>query len=161
MTSPKAELDEHIRNLIIRHRRDPQRWGKKHGLTQREAADAVGISVVWWRQIETGYTPSAGITTLADMCDFLGIDPTLLRALGYGQVADAMDAIVMMRENAIPDHVIDESRSRPRHAEAHLRATPGLEKDEADTLVSVYRALRDGHGKRGDFVGKEIWRRPR
>lgn len=148
MSAP-VEPGTDLRALIRAGRKDPSRWGKPRGLSQAEAAAKVGISQVWWRQIETGYTPTAAADTLAAMCDMLDIDQRLIRGLGYPDVADAMDAIEIRRSNSIPARMVDAGS-----AEDHIRSTPGLDKREADTLVNVLRAMR---GREEPF-GKDMWR---
>jgi transcriptional regulator with XRE-family HTH domain len=146
--SPPVELGSDLRNLIRRFRRDPDRWGTKRGLSQAQAAAKIGISQVWWRQIENGYTPSASATTLADMCFMLGIETALIRALGYVDVAEAMDAIVMARHSALVEH------ARPRDPEAHIMATPGLDDEEIDVLIQTLRVMR-----RTEPLGPDVWHR--
>lgn len=155
MRNSSVELGSDLRNLIRRYRTDRERWGKPHGLSQREAALRIGKSQVWWRQIETGYVPTAPAVTLADMCDMLGIDTELIRALAYVDVADAMDAIAMARSNEIPDHLVDDPMSPVRDPFDHIKATPGVSEQEVELLLDTLRQLRG----RVEPLGRDIWRR--
>lgn len=148
-----TDIRPDLRALIIRARKDPERWGKARGLSQAELALKAGTSQVWLRQIETGYTKSAKADTLGNICYVLGIDPVIVRLRGYEDVADAIDACIMLRENAIPDHLIDND-PHPRSAEDHIRRTPGTTEQEKNLLVDALHAIR-----RQEPLGQELWRR--
>jgi transcriptional regulator with XRE-family HTH domain len=143
-----------LRDVIKSARKDPQRWGKRGGLTQTEAAAKVGISHVWWRQIETGYTDKANPYTIGDMCTMLGISIAQVRSLGEKTVADAMEGVDMVRTNTIPNHIINE-RATQEQTEAHIRATPGLSEKEAEGLIELIRMSRG----REEPLGRDIWQR--
>lgn len=148
MTMTPLEIDSDLRSIILRYRRDPERWaGHPKGLTQAEAAKRAHISTAWWRQIETGYAPSAGTVVLADMCNVLGVEEWIVRELGYVQIADAMNALALSVDAVIPDHMLDPNSKRPpakslASPEAHIRATPGLDDTQIDLLLQLLEQIR-------------------
>lgn len=143
-----------LRDAIKAAREDTKRWGTGKKLTQAEAALRIGKSQVWWRQIETGYTRNADPATVATMCEMLGISPAMVRGLGEPLIADIMEGFEMVREDAIPDRVIN-ARARREDTEDHIRRVPGLDMKEADTLIQILRTVR-GHE---EPFGKDLWRR--
>ena len=148
-----TDIGPQLRRLIIAARKDPKRWGKPRGLSQVELAKKAGTSQVWLRQIETGYAPSASAGTLGTICYVLEINPVIVRTMGYEDVADAIDACIMLRENAIPDHLIDRPERR-KTAEEHIRKTPGITEEQKRLLVDALHAIR-----RQEPLGRELWRR--
>lgn len=142
MTDITGRRGARLRALIRAARRDPERWDKPKGLTQRELALMIGRSQVWVRQIESGYVPSAPADTLASICYRLRIDVAYVRELGFTDVADAVDAMTMLDQV----HVLPTT-------EDHLRATPGLTDDQREQLVIAARDLR-----REEPLGQDIWR---
>ena len=147
-----TEVRPDLRALIIRARKNPERWGKKKGLSQDEAARRAGTSQVWLRQIETGYTRTAKADTLGSIAFTLGIPSRVIRALGYQDVADAIDAAELLTE-------LDPGERMPPYpqeteAETHLNLTPGLTDDEKQQLVDALRELRHL-----EPLGQELWRR--
>jgi transcriptional regulator with XRE-family HTH domain len=140
MTNITGRPGDRLRALIRSARKDPERWNKPRGLTQRELALMIGLSQVWVRQIECGYVQSAPAGTLASICYRLRIDVAYVRELGFTDVADAVDAMMML------DQVLPTT-------EGHLRATPGLTDDQRELLVVAARALR-----REEPLGGDIWR---
>jgi transcriptional regulator with XRE-family HTH domain len=149
-----TDIGPDLRALIVKARKDPVRWGKPHGLSQSELAQKAGISAVWLRQIETGYTPTAKADTLGTIMYILEIRPDLLRTIGYPDVADSVEAEYMIHEDAIPDHIINNPDRRYRQAEQHLKATPGITREEREFLVQALGALR-----REEPLGADMWRR--
>lgn len=148
-----TEIGADLRALIIKARKDPERWGKPRGLSQTELAAKAGISPVWLRQIETGYTPTAKADTLGTIMYVLEVRPDLLRTLGYPDVAASVEAEWMLHENAIPDHVINNTNRRAQETEEYLREAPGLTRKEREFLVQALRDLR-----REEPLGKDMWR---
>lgn len=151
-----TEVGPELRALIVRARKDPGRWnGGTKGLSQQALADlvtqstGVPLSQVWLRQIETGYTGTARADTLGNILITLRIDPVLVRKIGYSDVADAMEASIMLTDNEVPDHLL-------MSAEEHLRDTPGLDGRQKELLVDALREIR-----RQEPLGKDIWRRRR
>lgn len=151
-----TEIGSELRALIIRARKDPSRWtGKRKGLSQQELADlvtrttGVTLSQVWLRQIETGYTQTAKADTLANILATLRIDPLLVRKIGYGDVADSMEATIMLASNVIPARLAATT-------EQYLMETPGLTEDEKDMLVEALHEIR-----REEPIGRDLWRRKR
>lgn len=142
------EIDSDLRSIILRYRRDPGRWpGHPKGLTQAEAARRAHISTAWWRQIENGYTDSASVVVVADMCNVLGIEEWIVRDLGYMQIADAMNALAASVDAVIPDHMLDlhakpSPRSPAASPEAHIKATPGLDDTQIDLLLQLLEQIR-------------------
>lgn len=144
-----TEVRPDLRALIIRARKDPDRWGKKKGLSQDEAATRAGTSQVWLRQIETGYTRTAKADTLGNIAVALGIQSRIIRALGYSDVADAVDAAELLKELSPEERMPD-----LMEAEQHLQTTPGLTIEEKRQLVEALRDLRHS-----EPIGQELWRR--
>lgn len=149
-----TDIGADLRSLIKRARRDPERWGKPRGLSQAELAAKVGMSQVWLRQIETGYTPTAKADTLGNIMYVLDVSPDLLRTLGYGDVADAVDANIMLKENAIPDHIINNMDRRYKIAETHIKEIPGITREEKEFLIDALHELRGE-----EPLGHDMWRR--
>ena len=147
MTAAPIEIGSDLRHLILRYRRDPDRWpGTKTGLSQDQAAERARISAAWWRQIENGYADSAGAITLADMCNVLGIETGLIRTLGYTEIADAMDASYIEQHELIPDSMQEHGfHGTP---EAHIKATPGLDENTISLLLDALQQVRKAHPKR-------------
>lgn len=135
-----TEVGADLRALIIRARRDPERWGKPRGLSQAELAARAGTSEVWLRQIETGQASSASADTLGCICYELGIDSLILHALGYADVAGAIDASVMLKESAIPEHLTE--AVRVISPEEHIRGTPGISARGKRRLVEVLHEIQ-------------------
>lgn len=155
MTDITGLRGRHLRTLIKSARKDGKRWageGFPRGLSQKEVANRIGKSQIWVRQIESAYVDSAPATTIASMCYALGIDSVLVRAIGFPDVADAIDAIVMMRESEIPDYVLEAPRLPTW--EEHLRATPDLTEAQKELLVDAVRQMG-----RMEPLGQEIWTR--
>lgn len=164
-------LRKNLRTLIRDHREDPARWGKPRGLTQKEAASKIGISPVWWRQIESikSGAPTASAATLASMCHMLGITSAELRKRGYSDVAHILD---IRYQNGQPD--FDAVKLSP-DTELFLRKVPGLTKDEQETLIAALRTMRYAPEDEADALvtalrglrhareplGPDIWRHTR
>lgn len=141
-----TEIGPKLRALIVHARKDPK-WGKPKGLSQQELAAKAGTSQVWLRQIETGYTNTAKADTLGNICYVLGIDPDLIRAIGYPDVADSIEASRMLTEHTLPEH------SDHEPAELHIRGTPGLTEREKALLVDALHAIRQQ-----EPIGQDLWR---
>lgn len=154
MTDITGRRGEMLRALIVSARKDPGRWpGFPKGLTQAQLAQRAGISQVYLRQIENAHgsaATSVSASTLAALCAECSVDPVLIRALGFADVADQMDAAMMLKTNEIPDEVINDAPG----TEEYLRATPGLTPEQAELLVDVVRQLG-----RTEPLGTEIWTR--
>lgn len=136
-----TEIHADLRALIVRARKDPTRWPGGKGLTQATVAAMAGTSQVYLRQIETGYTASAKAVTLGQICYVLKIKSSLLRNLGYEDVADSVEAAEILADpNA--------------EQEAYVSNTPGLSDEEQRQLVDALRAIR-----RQEPYGREMWRR--
>lgn len=133
-----TEVGDGLRALLVQARRDPERWGKRHGLSQSALATRAGVSAIWLRQIETGQAQSASADTLGRICYELEIDAIIVKGIGYYDVAAAIDACVMLKEKAIPDHLIDNPPRRS--AEDHVRNTPGTTPRQRTLLL---KALTD------------------
>lgn len=142
-----TEIGPKLRALIIHARKDPSKWGKRKGLSQAELAAKAGTSQVWLRQIETGYTQTAKADTLGNICYVLGIDPDMIRGVGYPEVADSMEASMMLQEHTLPEHSDHES------AERYVRGTPGLTDDQKALLVDALRMIRQQ-----EPLGQDLWR---
>lgn len=125
------------------------RTARRHeGLSRAELAMKAGVSEIRLRQIENGYASSARPDTLGALCYAAGIEPMLLRVRKYVDVAEAVEASIMLQENAIPDHLID-SHDDAATAEAYLRSTPGTTRREQDLLVAALHQSRRQPKKRG------------
>lgn len=135
---PKTQINDELRALLRRARKN--RWDDSPGMTQAELAARTGVSPIWIRQIETGRTLYADADTLGVLCYELGIDAIVLKVIGYSDIASAIDACVMLKEKAIPDHLID-ARAR-MSAEDHIRSTPGITPHERKLLVQALHAIR-------------------
>lgn len=85
-----VKISDDLRLLLRVVRESPERWGCPHGLSQDEAAERCGISASLYRKVELGDFPSTKISTLANICQALGIDPSLLDHYGYESVADEL-----------------------------------------------------------------------
>lgn len=85
-----VKINDELRLLLRIVRESPDRWGSPHGLSQDEAAERCGISASLYRKVELGDFPSTKISTLANICQALGIDPTLLEHYGYREVAEEL-----------------------------------------------------------------------
>lgn len=83
-------ISDELRLLLRVVRESPERWGSPNGLSQDEAAERCGISASLYRKVELGDFPSTKISTLANICQALGIDPTLLEHYGYQEVAEEL-----------------------------------------------------------------------
>jgi hypothetical protein len=138
-----TEINDYLRSLLRAARRDPGRWkGRPRGLSQPELAGRIpGVTAIWLRQIETGTGSgtSADADTLGRICYELEIDSDLLRGIGYPDVAAAVDAYVMLKENAIPDHLLDNPPSRS--AEEYLKGTPGMTAKKRKLLIEAFRQI--------------------
>ena len=138
-----TDVNEQLRALLIGARKDPERWGKPRGLSQAQLADKADVSAIWLRQIETGQAESASADLLGRIFYELEIDSIIVGAIGYPDVAAAIDACVMIRENAIPDHVIDNPRKmRKKSPEEHLKGTPGITAREKKLLIEAFYLIR-------------------
>lgn len=104
------------------------------GLTQKGAAAAANVSVVWLRQIETGAAPTARAGTIAKICYALDISPDQLRSIGQDHIA----VLVQRRRDLLG---ADEDISIEADLEAYLRAAPGLTRQSVTVLVSVALGL--------------------
>ena len=85
-----VKINDDLRLLLRIVRESPERWGSPHGLTQDEAAERCGISGSLYRQLELGGMTSTKISTLANICQALGIRPDLLEYYGYDSVAEEL-----------------------------------------------------------------------
>lgn len=130
-----TKIREDLRALIAGARRDPLHWGKPGGLSQETVASRAGYSAIWLRQIESGRAETASPELLGAICYALDIDSVLLRALGYGDVALAVDVCVMLRENEISDELINASGERCR--------VPPINARERKFLLKTLRAFRE------------------
>lgn len=137
-TRPKTQVNDELRALLRRARKN--RWDGSPGMTQAELAARCGMSTVWVRQIENGTAAYPDTDTLGVMCYELGIDAIVLKVIGYSDVAGAVDACIMLKEKAIPDHLID-ARAR-MSAEDHIRSIPGITPREGKLLVQALHAIR-------------------
>lgn len=90
MTATSIEIGEDLRRILRTARTTPERWGTENGLTQDQVAHGVGVSSVLYRNLENGYTRSTKVSTLAQICEFLGIPPDDLAELGYLDVAEML-----------------------------------------------------------------------
>ena len=82
-----VKISDELRLLLRIVRESPERWGSPHGLTQDEAAERCGISGSLYRNLELGGMTSTKTSTLANICQALGIKPDLLEYYGYSEVA--------------------------------------------------------------------------
>lgn len=140
MTQLKTPQGIRLQNTIRNYREDPQRWGLKRGLTQEMAADRIGISHVWWRQVEGGGAKGASAACLASMCATLGIPSSEIREIGFPEIADRMDARIVGSVNGNgKDHGLYDEDER---LEQYLRHAPGLTRTETEALVAVLRTIR-------------------
>lgn len=101
------------------------------GLTQRAAAEAAGLSAVWWKQIEGGQATYATADMLARMCHGIGVSAADLRRIGEGHVADLVEVRAAL-----------EAPEDAGAMTAHLMATPGLTDLQRTALVAMAQALR-------------------
>jgi len=92
-----------LQMLLHAARTSPERWGQKKGLTIEEAAERIGISKVLYRNLETGYTPSTQLSTLANICESLGVDPDVLSKYGYEQVANELRTRIVLGKTMFLD----------------------------------------------------------
>jgi transcriptional regulator with XRE-family HTH domain len=129
-----TDIGPELRALIIRARKDPARWHKPKGLSQPELASIVGVSAVWLRQIETGYTSTAAADTLGNICYVLRIKPSLIKRLGYPDVSAAMDAAVMLHTGRIPGHLLEDQEDD--------ETITGLTVEEKEQLTDTLREIR-------------------
>lgn len=96
-------ISDELRLLLRIVRESPERWGSPHGLTQDEAAERCGISGSLYRNLELGEFPSTKISTLANICQALGIKPDLLEYYGYASVANELRMRVAMGKTIFLD----------------------------------------------------------
>lgn len=89
-------INDDLRVILRVVRTSPERWGRPGGITQEMAAKRIGISKVLYRNLETGLTESTKISTLADVCASLGVDPDVLSTFGYEQVANELRMRVLL-----------------------------------------------------------------
>lgn len=122
------ELDEDLRTVIRQARRDPARWGSPKGLSQAEAAARAGISEVWARAIEKHDHAGAKLETIANLCDVLQISPKTARDLNHPLLAVAIQELVDAR--------------KPKTAEAWIRETPQLDRQEVDLMLEALREVK-------------------
>lgn len=85
-----VKISDELRLLMRVVRESPERWGSPHGLTQDEAAERCGISGSLYRNLELGGMTSTKTSTLANICQALGIKPDVLDAYGYDAVASEL-----------------------------------------------------------------------
>jgi len=85
-----VKISDELRLLLRIVRESPERWGSPHGLTQDEAAERCGISGSLYRNLELGGMTSTKTSTLANICQAMGIDPGILEHYGYQLVADEL-----------------------------------------------------------------------
>jgi transcriptional regulator with XRE-family HTH domain len=123
MPMERVEVTRPLRRLIRTMRTDRAR------LTQRAAAESVGMSEVWWRQIEGGHSDYATADTLAKMCHAVGVSGDQLRSIGLGQVAELVDDRQSMLGPA-------------DDMESYLMKTPGLTEPQRVALVTMAKVLR-------------------
>ena len=95
-----VEIGNDLRRVIHAARTAPERWPGGR-MTQEEAARRIGKSPVWYRKIENGGTVTASVTTVCDICQVLGIDPSILKILGYHDLADELDARQEMGQQVV------------------------------------------------------------
>lgn len=98
-----VKISDELRLLLRIVRESPERWGSPHGLTQDEAAERCGISGSLYRNLELGGMTSTKTSTLANICQALGIDPGLLEHYGYQPVADELRMRVAMGRTVFLD----------------------------------------------------------
>lgn len=98
-----VKISDDLRLLLRIVRESPERWGSPNGLTQDEAAERCGISASLYRKVELGDFPSTKISTLANICQALGIDPSLLEYYGYGSVAEELRMRVALGKTVFLD----------------------------------------------------------
>lgn len=99
-------------------------------LSRREAAELIGGSEIWWKQIENGSASSVTAGMLARMCYALKITPAQLRSIDQGHVAD----LVQSRRDLL-------EVPRGKDMVSHLMATPGLTTAQRAALVAMAQAL--------------------
>ncbi len=94
MTTSSIEVGEDLRRILLTARTSPERWGRPRGITQDQAAHGAGISSVLYRNLENGYAPTGLLTTrvstMVNICEFLGIPPDVLEDFGYFPVAEEL-----------------------------------------------------------------------
>ena len=59
-------------------------------LSQKAAAEAAGVSEVYWSKIESGAKDRAELDYLAEMCIAVGVPVRVLRKFGHHELADAV-----------------------------------------------------------------------
>lgn len=98
-----VKISDELRLLMRVVRESPERWGSPHGLTQDEAAERCGISASLYLKLELGEFPSTKTSTLANICQALGINPGLLEYYGYGSVAEELRMRVALGKTVFLD----------------------------------------------------------
>ena len=133
-----VEVGSDLRRIFWRARKDKDRFPPR-GLTQEDVARKIGKSQVWYRQIESGYVESAGLDTVSDIAEVLGIDVSVLDALGYSDVAEELRARVTLSPQG-------EEGESVRTLEVDFANIGKLSDDEREALLIILRKLR-GHEK--------------
>lgn len=123
MPMERIEITRRLRQLIRMQRTD------RAQLTQAQAAEQAGLSLVWWRHIESGHTDYATAETLARMSRAVGVTPEQLRKVDQDHVADLVE-----------DR--DEMLGPDDDMESHLMKTPGLTEAQRVALVTMANVLR-------------------
>lgn len=98
-----VKISDELRLLLRIVRESPDRWGSPHGLTQDEAAERCGISGSLYRNLELGGMTSTKTSTLVNICQALGIDPSILEHYGYQPVAEELRMRVAMGKTVFLD----------------------------------------------------------
>lgn len=98
-----VKISDELRLLMRIVRESPERWGSPHGLTQDEAAERCGISSSLYLKLELGEFPSTKTSTLANICQALGINPDLLEYYGYESVAEELRMRVALGKTVFLD----------------------------------------------------------
>lgn len=115
MTSSTLTMNANLRSLLRTAR-------KASRLSQKEAAAKAGVSVAWWKRVESAYETSVAPETLAAMLDAAGAVPLHLEAMGEYALARLLEARQSFRETA--------DGTRPRDSsllEAYLLNAPASE----------------------------------
>lgn len=130
MSTSALTTNENLRALL--------RTARSHArISQKDAAAKAGVSVAWWKRVESAYETAVAPETLAAMLDAVGVVPLHLESMGEYALARLLETHQSFRETA------DSSRNRDdgRLLEEYLMNAPASD-DIRRALVAFARNLR-------------------
>lgn len=99
------------------------------GMTQPQIAEMLGIKTAMWQKLESGRTPDPRTSTIANICNTLGVSSDWLLGIDRGE-----DTAVLSQANQIRNEV---------HKASKALQKGGLSESDKQAIIDQLQALID------------------